>query len=163
MTLIELLVVIALIAVSVGIVGMSVSNSGKNNLRECANSANAMISRVRINSMYRPQPVWIEIRTDGSHIIAEYIENGVIIDTKNLGRTNITVSYAVGGIPNSVEVTSVNSLRISFTRRGALIMVDAEGNKIDGSLTQIRFSLGDSLTYVIDITPSTGSRRVGVG
>jgi len=158
-TLIELLVVIALIAVSIGVVGISASNSARDSLRKCANAADSMLSRVRINSMYRADPVFAEFDRAGGNIVARYFEsdadgNYQMVEEQILGRADrITVTPVIDGNESSLPI------KISFTRRGKLVLLEEEGT-LDG----IQFSLGeDGLTYVIDITPSTGNRQVRVG
>jgi prepilin-type N-terminal cleavage/methylation domain-containing protein len=161
-TLIELLVVLALIAISVGVAGIAMSNSAQNNLRKCATEANSVLARCRINAMYRPSPT-VQFRISGGNIEARYFEEfedgGEPIDTRILGRNNVDVTLVAGS--NVIPISE--TFRIGFDRRGALLMFDNNGNEITGNDVQIRFSLGDSLTYVIDIIPATGSRRVRAG
>ena len=158
-TLIELLVVMALIAVSIGVIGVSASNSARNNLKKCIYAADSMLSRVRINSMHRADPVFVEFVTEGGNIVALYFEsdaegNSVEADRQIIGRADrITVTPVINGEESSLPI------QISFTRRGKLVLLNE-----DGDLDGILFSLGeDGLTYVIDITPSTGNRQVRAG
>jgi len=158
-TLIELLVVIALLAVSIGVIGVSASNSARNNLKKCIYAADSMLSRVRINSMHRADPVFVEFAVEGGNIVAKYFEsdadgNSVMADRQILGRADrISVTPVIGGDESSLPIV------ISFTRRGRLVLLEEEGD-LDGIL----FSLGDDgLTYVIDVTPSTGNRQVRAG
>jgi len=159
-TLIELLVVIALIAVSIGVVGVASSNSAQNSLRKCTHAADNLLSRVRINAMHRAEPVFAEFVVAGGNIVGRYYEDA---DTSPpdeiMGRNNITMTYTING--DTQTLGTGNPLRISFTRRGELILVDENGAKIEGSLRQIRFTLSDNARgYVIDITPATGSRQL---
>jgi prepilin-type N-terminal cleavage/methylation domain-containing protein len=161
-TLIEILVVIALMGVSIGVLGISSSSSASNNLRKCTNSVDAMLARCRINSMYRAEPVFVEFAISGGNIVGRYFESNadgesVMTDEQVMGRSgNITVTTVIDGEEGSLP------LRVSFTRRGALILLDDEDEEIPGELTQIGFTNG-TLTYVINITPETGSRRVQAG
>ncbi|MCL2697064.1 MAG: type II secretion system GspH family protein [Oscillospiraceae bacterium] len=171
-TLIEILVVLALIGVSIGVLGISSSSSAANNLRKCTNSVNSMIARCRINSMYRAEPVFVEFIVSGGNIVGRYHErclneictredceeNGFHVDEQIMGKSGITVTPVIDGEESGLP------LRISFTRRGALILADETGAPLDGepSLEEIRFSNG-TLTYLIDITPETGNRRVRAG
>ena len=164
-TLIELLVVIALIAVSIGVLGISTASSSSSNLRACTHNFDNLLSRARINSMYRADPVFVEFSVGGGSIWGKYFESdedGSIRETDALvmGRAGFDVTYTMDGVAG-IELPT-NTLRISFTRRGELIIVNAEGAQIPGSLTQIRLTNGTT-TYVINVTPATGNRQVRIG
>jgi prepilin-type N-terminal cleavage/methylation domain-containing protein len=171
-TLIEILVVLALIGVSMGVIGISSSSSSMNNLRKCTNAANSLLSRCRINSMYRAEPVFIELTVSGGNIVGRYIERAFNEEDEEatwrteeqiLGRANIEVLYFIEGEDEPRNIAH-DPLRVGFTRRGALVLVDAEGMQLAGEprLDEIRFTNG-SITYVIDIIPETGNRRVRAG
>jgi general secretion pathway protein H len=172
-TLIELLVVLALIGVSVGVIGISASSTARNNLKQTTNSVNSMLARCRVNSLYRAEPVYVEFAISGGNVVSRYFESGtdgnlIMIDEQIMGRAAIDVTYTIAGeaVPRNI---STHPLRVSFTRRGALVLVeryieDSEERirRIDGELTEIQFSNG-TITYVIAITPETGNRRVRAG
>jgi prepilin-type N-terminal cleavage/methylation domain-containing protein len=173
-TLIELLVVIAMIAVSIGVAGIASPNTAMNNLRRCTSAADSLLARCRINSLHRAQPVFVEIDISGGNVVGRYFEanadgefetdddgNRKPIEVQTLGSSsNLTVIYTINGSETTLERD--DPLRISFTRRGALIIVDEDGEVIDGRLTEIRFTNG-SISYLIVITPETGARRVRAG
>jgi prepilin-type N-terminal cleavage/methylation domain-containing protein len=165
-TLIELLVVIALIGISIGMISMT-SGSGSSNLRKSIHAADSLLARCRINSLYRAEPVFIEFAVeDGNgNVVGIFKESGADgeikeVDTTVLSRSGITVNFIIDGTPR--ELTRNNSFQISFTRRGRLILVDENGDEIDGNLTEIQFSTG-TYTYVVAIVPETGHRRVRAG
>jgi hypothetical protein len=160
-------VVIALIGVSASIIGITASNTGRNNLRKCANSVDGLLSRCRINSMYRADPVLVEFIVRAGNIEGIYRESRrnadgedelTEVDRQIMGRAEI--EYTVNGTTRSLAAFP---LRVSFTRRGALILVDENGAEIENErLTQIRFTNGE-ITYVINVTPATGHRTVRAG
>ncbi|MCL2638871.1 MAG: prepilin-type N-terminal cleavage/methylation domain-containing protein [Oscillospiraceae bacterium] len=165
-TLIEILVVLALIGVSMGVVGISSSSTATNNLRKCTNAVNSMLARCRVNSLYRAEPVFVEFAVSGGNIVGRYFEsdadgNSRMIEEQIMGSAKNLETIA---IIDGEEINIRNQfIRVSFTRRGMLYLIDGEGNELeDALLTQIRFTSG-TITYVIDITPETGSRRVRAG
>ena len=151
-TLIELLVVMALIAITVGVIGISSVSTASANLRRNANAVDSILSRARINSMHRAD-VYVEFTKRGSNITVRYYEDGASVEERQLDRVDI-YSIETDGIENSLP------FRIEFSRRGALI--DGDGNAVPGKLTEIYFK-NDSLTYIIEITHSTGNRRIRAG
>jgi prepilin-type N-terminal cleavage/methylation domain-containing protein len=172
-TLIELLVVLALIAVSIGVAGIASSNSASNNLRRVTNAADSMLSRCRINALYRAQPVFVEFVIDGGNVWCRYYEsdadgNSTLADEQSLGRAALEITFTVDG--EVFDLTRGDPLRISFSRRGALILVDENGAELtdgDGAvtnarLTEIRFSI-NTTSFVILVTPETGARNVRAG
>jgi prepilin-type N-terminal cleavage/methylation domain-containing protein len=158
-TLIEMLVAITLIAVSAGIIIATSVSISASNLRSCVNIANSLLSKCRVNSLYRPDPVFVEYSISAGRIIGRYYENGEQREERILGNANrITVTYTAD--ETEFDLSS-GALRLSFSRgKGALMdLQDIEGNTQSGLVTQIRFSSGNS-TYAIVIVPSTGNRSV---
>ncbi|MCL2634950.1 MAG: type II secretion system GspH family protein [Oscillospiraceae bacterium] len=159
-SLVEILVVIALIAVSVGVIGVSVASLSASNLRKCTYAFDNMLSKVRVNSLYRAEPVYVEFSVYGRNVLAKYYEDGVLVEEKIMGRADYDITYKIGDITHDLSERPVS---ISFVRgKGALILVDEKGEKIDGECKEFRFSNG-TVNYVINITPSTGNRRVRAG
>ena len=172
-TLVELLVVIALIGVALVMVGIT-SGGNTGPLRRSINTADSLLARCRISSMYRPEPVTMQFTIDGGNIVGIYRESILDADgnhttwraeIEELGRDgNIEVFFTVDG--SEQQLSRANPLMITFSRRGELFLVrfiDGDENndieRIDGELTEIRFTNGSS-TYRIAITPQTGNRRV---
>jgi prepilin-type N-terminal cleavage/methylation domain-containing protein len=164
-TLIEVLVVIALIAVTVGIAAtVSMSSS---QVRKASHSADSMLSRCRINSLYRAEPVFVEFRNRGGSIIARYYERnedntGWRFEEEFIGGANVTMTYRLEGDAACRSLP----LRISFVRgRGSLILLNDDDDATERTgelLDEIRFTDG-ALTHIIEITPATGHRNVRAG
>jgi prepilin-type N-terminal cleavage/methylation domain-containing protein len=154
-TLIELLVVIALVAITAGVLSSSGSSTARNNLRKATSATDSILSRVRINAMYRPTPVYVEFDMRGGNFSARYIEDEIDpddVEWEILAR-NITVTPIIDGLPAPDRFP----LKVSFTRRGKLILLD-----YDDELHHILFTTGD-IHHLIDITPQTGNRNLRAG
>ena len=161
-TLIELLVVVAVIAVAVGFVAGAAASKSTSNLRKAVYAADSMLTKCRVNSMYRADPVYVGFTVEGGSIVAKYYESSEIREEKSIGNSEkIAVSYTIDG---EVQTLSQDTpIYITFARlKGGLVLVDEDGSAIDGKCTEIRFTTGNN-SYIIEIIPSTGNRTVKAG
>ena len=162
-TMIELLVVVALMTVALGVVTLSAASLSDSNQQKCLYNIDSAITRCKINTLYRAQPV-VAFAVEGGRITARYYEDGELVDQKRMG-SGVTVTYKVG---DDVYDISERPLYIGFVRgKGSfkpLEDVEIEGvggNSVEGECTEIRVARGDS-AYVITLVPATGNHKVGV-
>lgn len=158
-SLIELIVVIAIIAVLASVAALSVGSLAANDARSGAANINAAVSRVRTMCMGRQGEVKLVLEKDADtgKIMGHFYENGVIIDTRELCSSRVTVSCN-----SSPIATAPQPLRtISFKRATGELDLPA-GNYDLGNppycLIKV-FGPGNNY-YAVQIYRDTGSHSV---
>jgi hypothetical protein len=131
----------------VGIATTSAASVSTARLRQTAAAFDNALARTRVNSLYRPEPVYVIFTTEDGNFVAQHYENGTLVETTRLGRDDIEVTFTVGDLSEQPL-----PLQVEFAR--------GKGNVIPPDLTEIRFTQGDK-TQAIHITPATGNRRMG--
>jgi prepilin-type N-terminal cleavage/methylation domain-containing protein len=161
-SLIELLVIIAIMGVGLGIAAMSIASLSAADVRRCAADMNSMLSKARVNSMYRGDPV-VEIRIDGTdRVIGEYIENGVVMQSEFLGRRGgytVRIINPADGSPLQPPLTAGSGgvIRIGFQRGTGRLM--RGGTLVPSQAASIVIERGPT-RYRIDFISATGRHTV---
>lgn len=156
-SLIEVIVITAIIAVCCGIIAASISSVSSSQARKCAEEMNALLSKCRICAMSRSADVYLKLYCDAKdNIIAEYIEDGVIVSQEQLGNSRAHAAY-ITDTRHDLSVAGTQPLCLSFKREtGALKTLLPDGITEAGQqCTAIIFS-GGGRTYVIHLVPTTG-------
>lgn len=159
--LVELLVVLAIMAVAVGAFAIASSNISANNARRCVLNASAAVSRTKINSLYRPDPVFISFHIHGGNIVADYYEGDedgdpILIDSTIIGAARMGFTVELGNTPLSLPVD------IGFSRgKGRLLIRNNEGNFIEAN-QNLKIHVGDS-AYILEIVYLTGNHEARIG
>jgi prepilin-type N-terminal cleavage/methylation domain-containing protein len=118
-SLLELIVAVALIAISLTVLSLSISEIFASNAKECANQLDALLSQCKVDAMSQSGNVYLEVYqdTDGVHakIINDKNPTVPLVDQK-IGKNSLSVQYqdSAGTTPHSIP--SSDPLYLSFDR-----------------------------------------------
>ena len=164
-SLIELIVVIALVGVLTAVIAPALQQLVSSEARKCSSQIDSLLSKCKIFSMGRQGDVYIRIYEVNGKIMGEYIENGAIISTEQLGGRRASVS--VTPISDAAyTISSSNSLYISFSRAtgGLRLFSPTLPTTIPASPIEIGTAkievTASGKTYTVDIASSTGKHGV---
>jgi prepilin-type N-terminal cleavage/methylation domain-containing protein len=177
-SLIEILVIVAILGVALTFFSVSIVSLSAADARRCAVDMNSMMSRTKVNAMYRSQPsLRVYIAPDG-RVRGEYSEWGedaVSGDWRWIeqqdeilsNRPGTTVRFSRPGATD-IELTAPGQeFRISFQRgTGTLLNIPPAGNPEDtevvrGGLESRIEVIRGSTRYAITVINATGKHSVG--
>ena len=128
-SLIEMVAVIAIMAVALGVIGMSVTYIAKTRSRACAEELNAAIEFTRLNCLSKAGNVELRVYTKDDGIYMSKVWEGT---EEKIGSNRISVSYAYSdGAGDAVSKTlgdASDPLVISFEKGSGGIKVPALGS-----------------------------------
>lgn len=179
-SLVEIVVVLAIMAIGVGIFSVSLAVISANNVRSCATDTDVLLSRGKVNANYREPMVYIEISDDGTNLIGNYYEAGMITSDTTFDPGELKESKVLGANTISVDLTGFTDLTgapvtalpiyIAFMRGTGEMMQAVETG---GSFTMIGFPGTNAeiamqwnttgTRYIIDLVPFTGMHEVRAG
>jgi prepilin-type N-terminal cleavage/methylation domain-containing protein len=158
-SLIEVLVIVAIMGVGLGLASMSIASLSSADVRRCAVDMNSMLSKARVNSMYRDRPV-LEISLDAdSRVLGTYYEGGVEVQREFLGRRGGYTGVNVLG----TDLLPGGSVFLGFRRGTGRLVVYTSANGTMGTdaagTPSITITRG-TVIYTIDFVAATGRHTV---
>jgi prepilin-type N-terminal cleavage/methylation domain-containing protein len=164
-TILEMMVVVAILAVGLGIVGMSVNTIFSLEMRQCVKKLSAELGKQKVAAMTRAGEVYMRLYKDGGGIYLDKYENDVLTEQGvKVGGKKISVTYYstsnTAGTPLGPDgiVIAFNKSNGSFKKIGqAWALYDGLGSPTypDEYYTKLVIQSGGSSRTIV-LWPDTG-------
>ena len=161
-SLIELVVIIAIMAIVVGIAGMSVSVLGGRRVGKCADDLVSTVERARVLTLGKEENA-IECilsydSAAGSYQVSVF-QNGTEVSKREIGRSPIDIKVYFDGESTGYDLTQISGGAYTGAASGLHLMFD----RASGAFLENTNQAGGSIkSYCSKIEITNGSRKIEI-
>lgn len=161
-TVLEMIITVAILAVTTGMITLSINNIFSSSARKCAQETDALLSQTRIDAMSRTGGATLHLYRVDNTVRADCTVGTETVRTETVGDARCTVTYTVAGVPQTLDAGGFvitfkrDTGAFDFTKNSWGADTDT-GRKTCSAITVT----AGGRTYTITLYPATGAHVLG--
>lgn len=159
-SLVELLIVIAILAIAVGLAGISIAVVFSRDAERCAKTIDAALEETRMRSLSQNGTFSVGVNAATNEcIITTFDEAGALVATETTSlQSRVTISYEM---PGGADLTSTEVVAVGFDKStGRVRSIAGDGGAAAGSVLRIRCVSDNGKVATVVLVRSTGKHYV---